>query len=138
MNTQNDYVRLTIRVPPELNDALKELASISERSLNSEIVSRLADSIKLEQADPTNPKASIKMAAEKIAIIAKQIALASEDTGTSPAPKLNKEEVTKLLGQEEQQLLNWFKSAKDSEKSLIISSLPELISLLTKIVQQNR
>jgi len=45
MAKQDDYIRITARIPPEVHDALVELANRTERSLNGELVERLKTAI---------------------------------------------------------------------------------------------
>ncbi|HEY1998796.1 Arc family DNA-binding protein [Paraburkholderia sp.] len=45
----NQIAPLGVRMPPELKDHLKEKASENRRSLNSEVVCRLEESVKAEQ-----------------------------------------------------------------------------------------
>jgi hypothetical protein len=48
MAKQDEYIRITARLPPELHDALVRLSKKTERSLNGELVARLQ--IAIDQA----------------------------------------------------------------------------------------
>lgn len=52
MAKQDDYIRITARIPPEVHDALVELANRTERSLNGELVERLKIAIDLAKVEP--------------------------------------------------------------------------------------
>jgi len=47
MKAQTDFARLTLRLPEDLLTQLKALANDNERSINAEVVSRLSDSLHL-------------------------------------------------------------------------------------------
>ncbi len=52
MAKQDEYIRITTRIPPELRDALVELAKRTERSLNGELIARLQIAVKLAMDEP--------------------------------------------------------------------------------------
>ncbi|HLP97500.1 MAG TPA: Arc family DNA-binding protein [Sideroxyarcus sp.] len=54
MAKQDEYIRITTRIPPELRDALVELAKRAERSLNGELVARLQIAVEMAR-DETRP-----------------------------------------------------------------------------------
>ena len=51
MAKQDDYIRITTRIPPEIHSALVELAKRTERSLNGELVARLQIAIALAEEE---------------------------------------------------------------------------------------
>lgn len=51
MAKQDEYLRITARLPPEVHGALVELAKRTERSLNGELVARLQSAIKMADAE---------------------------------------------------------------------------------------
>lgn len=57
MAKQDDYIRITTRIPPELHSALVELAKKTERSLNGELVARLQIAIALAEEELRPPMA---------------------------------------------------------------------------------
>lgn len=50
MAKQDDYIRITARLPPEVHDALVEMANRTERSLNGELVARLQAALNMAEA----------------------------------------------------------------------------------------
>lgn len=51
MAKQDDYIRITARLPPEVHDALVEMANRTERSLNGELVARLQAALNMAEED---------------------------------------------------------------------------------------
>jgi hypothetical protein len=51
MAKQDEYIRITTRIPPELRDALVKLANRTERSLNGELVARLQFAVAIAEAE---------------------------------------------------------------------------------------
>jgi metal-responsive CopG/Arc/MetJ family transcriptional regulator len=74
MNNQTDYERLTIRIPPDLLKRLKKLSKTNVRSVNSEVIRRLTESILLDSSGVNLNKEAIASTAEKISILANKIA----------------------------------------------------------------
>jgi len=50
MAKQDDWVRITVRIPPELHEKLLHAGVLENRSLNAEIIERLKDSFDYEVA----------------------------------------------------------------------------------------
>lgn len=55
MAKQDDYVRITTRIPPDLHTALVKLAQKTERSLNGELVARLQVAVALAEEELNQP-----------------------------------------------------------------------------------
>lgn len=137
MSNQDNYIRQTIRIPPELCDLLKTLASKSERSLNAEIIHRLSESINPEKKHLTTGSLPIEEAANKI------MELASGLLYSSQSKQLISKDIEasflSLINSSDEELLIAFNKLDSSEKNaLLISALPNLISLLTKLHTKNQ
>ena len=83
MAKQDDYIRITTRIPPEVHDALVELANRTERSLNGELVARLQVAIALAQ-DELRPhtarqKTASYDAADPVGLLIEKIRKLPED-----------------------------------------------------------
>lgn len=65
MAKQDDYIRITARIPPEVHDALVELAKKSERSLNGELVARLQIAIAMAEEELPQPQTAVRQNEEK-------------------------------------------------------------------------
>lgn len=52
MAKQDDWVRLTVRMPPELYEQLQAIVASGPRSMNAEIVSRLQQTLDAPSARP--------------------------------------------------------------------------------------
>lgn len=48
MPLQDDYVRTSLRLPPELHNRMREAAMQADRSLNDELIVRLTNSFEME------------------------------------------------------------------------------------------
>lgn len=121
---QDEWDRLTLRIPLNLNLELKKRARATGRSLNAEVIKRLSDSIEVTTGSQIDAAESVKDTAEKISSLAKKIALLSEKT--SPL----KEE---FLSEKEQSLLAWFNDSTKKEQEQLLDSLPEIMSLVKKM-----
>lgn len=73
MKNQADFDRLTIRIPPDLLTKIKGVSAKNERSVNAEIIRRLADSIVLDNCEMGINKDSVVKTAEQISILANKI-----------------------------------------------------------------
>lgn len=51
MAKQDEYIRITTRIPPDVHNALVKLAKKTERSLNGELVARLQIAIALAEEE---------------------------------------------------------------------------------------
>ncbi len=86
MATQDDYQRITVRLPPDIHEKLTQAANSSAKSVNAEIVSRLEASFEAEARTPESDISalSIELMAMTDLIEKSQAALA----GKKPAHEL--------------------------------------------------
>lgn len=122
--TQDNWHRMTLRIPLDLTEQLRKAANNSNHSLTSEIVKRLSDSCRAEILMQDDLDLTPKELANKINLLVNQISSLADD---------NTIQKDKILSKEESRLLKWFNSANKSEQVLLISSLPELLSFLKKL-----
>ena len=54
--SQKDYVKTTLRLPPDLHAALHEAAAEGDRTYNGEIVNRLRSTFKAKRSTSTESK----------------------------------------------------------------------------------
>ena len=73
MKNQNDYERLTIRIPPDLLTRLKKLSTLNERSVNSEVIHLLTKSVMVDDAENNIEKSSILRTAKEISKLSNKL-----------------------------------------------------------------
>lgn len=122
--TQDNWYRMTLRMPPELAEQLRKEANNSGHSLTLEIIKRLSESRNSETLRHDDFDLDPKELAHKINLLAKRFTVIAEEK------RLPKKE---LLTKEESNLLKWFNKANKNEQELLMNSLPELLSLLKKL-----
>ncbi len=114
---QEDWHRLNIRIPQEIERKLKKASEKHNRSVTGEIVRRLDASFKDEELNEDDIKSSVRETAAKIEILIKKILIATEKDDTLK---------TQLLTDEESNLLKVFKNATPKEKEFISSLLKKM------------
>lgn len=120
---QEDWHRLNIRIPTEIENKLRKATNKSKRSVTAEIIARLDETFRQDELKETDDKINLKESADRISALAQKISMFA-DNPKSKADVLSKQEAS---------LLDLFNNLRSSEKSLILSSFPELLSLLKKL-----
>jgi len=145
MPNQEDYQRVTIRIPPELHADLRRVSDASERSINAEIIKRLTDSIAEDDRKAVlqhgDPYMMIARTAQDITEMAQAILSANvvaatnadpDKTAIKKTPGITRNEAMASISESERELLELYNDISITKRSAVMSSMLSLHDALTE------
>lgn len=120
MNTKDDPIRMTLRLPKEIREALETAAKKSTaNSLTAEIIDRLQKSLTLEPVDPLNEFLFIKQQTAKIQNTVDKIELAFSKG------KVTRSQALQALNEKEKILLDAFHALSEEKQKAVLAMISE-------------